>query len=282
MTVSTMRRERGRSMRSARLKRPELSKRNRFTRRFMSTAALLVFLVFWEVYVRLTNTPAFLLPPPSAVVLEVINSWPKLFPNAVQTIGEVAVGYGASAIIAITLGILISVSDMLERAIMPLLVATDAIPKIAIAPLLLIWFGTGATSKVVLVSLVTFFPILITTITGMGSADRSLITMFRSVGSSRWDEIVKLRLPYAVPYIFTGLKVATTLSVIGAVIAEWVSSSAGLGYLIISGITNFETTLVFASILILVVISLSFYNAVSYIGKRLSWQRDATVTTTDR
>lgn len=281
MTVSIARRPRRREVALGGQKGAGRRKRNRFMRRFTSAAALVAFLLFWEIYVRLTNTPAFLLPPPSAVVSEVFNSWPKLFPNAIQTIGEVAVGYGTSAVIAIILGILISVSDTLERAILPLLVATDAIPKIAVAPLLLIWFGTGATSKVVLVSLVTFFPILITTITGMGSADRSLLTMFRSVGASKWDEIVKLRLPYAVPYIFAGLKVATTLSVIGAVIAEWVSSSAGLGYLIISGITNFQTTIVFASILLLMVISLSFYNGVSFIGKRLSWQRDVKVTRMD-
>lgn len=246
----------------------------RFMRRYTSVIALVFFFLLWELGVRLTNTPAFLLPPPSDVVVEVFRAWPKLFPNALQTIGEVAIGYGVSAVIAILLGILISISRTLERALLPLLVATDAIPKIAIAPLLLIWFGTGMTSKIVLVGLVTFFPILITTITGMGSADRSLVTLFRSVGASRWDEIVKLKLPYAVPYVFTGLKVATTLSVIGAVIAEWVSSSAGLGYLIISGITNFQTSLVFASIVLLVVISLTFYNGVSLLGRRLSWQKD--------
>jgi ABC-type nitrate/sulfonate/bicarbonate transport system permease component len=245
--------------------------------RYASGLTLALFLLAWEAAVRILNTPEFLLPPPSAIFREVIVSWEILLPHMVQTLKEIAMGYGVSAVVAILLGVGIAMSGLLEKALMPLLIATDAIPKIAIAPLLLIWFGTGALSKVILVGLVTFFPILITTITGMQSADPNLVRMFRSVGASRRHEIFKLRLPYAVPYVFAGLKVATTLSVIGAVIAEWVSSSSGLGYLIISGITNFQTLLVFAGIFVLILISLSFYSAVSLLGRKLSW-RDSTET----
>lgn len=244
----------------------------RFMGRYLSPLTLLLILVAWELAIRLSGTAEYLLPAPTSIAKEFANSWDKILANTWDTLKEIAIGYVAGVVTAVFLGILISTVTFLERALMPLLVATDAVPKIAIAPLLLLWFGTGMTSKVILVIMVTFFPILITTITGMRAADRSLLNLFQSVGASRKDQIVKLRLPYAIPYIFAGLKVATTLSVIGAIIAEWVSSSSGLGHLIIAGITNFETTLVFACIVVLIAISLIFFHAIDLLGKRVSWQ----------
>lgn len=251
----------------------------RILKRFPSIISLAMCLTLWEGAVRLFETPEFLLPPPTTVFSEIVASWSTLLPHIAQTMKEIGIGYVASAVVAIGLGILISMSGVVERAAMPILVATDSVPKIAIAPLLLIWFGTGNLSKVLLVALVSFFPILITTISGMRSVDRNLLMIFRSVGASRTDEIIKLRIPNAVPYVFAGLKVATTLSVIGAVVAEWVSSSSGLGYVIISGITNFETGLVFAGIFILIAISVAFYTAVDALGRLLSWQASGSVRT---
>ena len=148
---------------------------------------------------------------------------------------------------------------LVERLIMPIFVGLQSVPKIAIAPLILVWVGAGIGSKIAVVASIAFFPIVINTMAGFKEVDRGLADVFRSVDANERQMFFRLRLPYAMPYIFAGLRIATTLSVLGAIVAEWLAASNGLGYLVLSGSFNFNTARSFAAIIALAVIGTAFF-----------------------
>ena len=170
-------------------------------------------------------------------------------------------------------------SFMFERLIMPIFVGLQSVPKIAIAPLILVWVGAGIGSKILVVMSIAFFPIVINTMAGFKEVDQGLTDVFRSVAATERQMLVKLRLPYAVPYIFAGLRIATTLAVLGAIVAEWLAASNGLGYLVLSGSFNFNTARSFAAIIALAVIGTLFFNLMSWIETRVSWRSGLTDST---
>jgi NitT/TauT family transport system permease protein len=155
---------------------------------------------------------------------------------------------------------------------MPIFVGLQSVPKIAIAPLILVWIGAGAGSKIAVVMSIAFFPIVINTMAGFKEVDRGLADVFRSVAANERQMLFRLRLPYAIPYIFAGLRIATTLAVLGAIVAEWLAASNGLGYLVLSGSFNFNTARSFAAIISLAVIGTLFFNFMSWIEARMSWR----------
>lgn len=155
---------------------------------------------------------------------------------------------------------------------MPIFVGLQSVPKIAIAPLILVWVGAGIGSKVLVVMSIAFFPIVINTMTGFKEVDRGLADVFRSVAATERQMLLRLRLPYAVPYIFAGLRIATTLAVLGAIVAEWLAASNGLGYLVLSGSFNFNTARSFAAIIALAIIGMTFFNLMSWAERRISWR----------
>lgn len=233
-------------------------------------------LAIWWAAAELTGLPEFILPGPGGVVsrfLQVLSDG-SLIRHTMATGTEVALGLIAGTISAITLGYLLAKSPTLERLLSPYVVASQAIPIVAIAPLLIIWFGPGRLSKILIAALIVFFPILINTIVGIRSVPADLYNLMRSMRATRWQTFAKLELPAALPVLLGGLKVGATLSVIGAVVGEFVAAEEGLGFLINLGRGMYDTALVFVAVFILVALALSLYGIVALLEASLvRWRR---------
>lgn len=240
--------------------------------RYSTWLLLLVLGALWEALVHAFDIPQFLLPAPSQVLALTIEEWDLIQKHSLSTIGSILSGYVCAVIFALMVSALMIRFPLCERLIMPLFVGLQSVPKIAIAPLILVWVGAGAGSKILVVMSIAFFPIVINTMTGFKEVDRGLTEVFRSVAASERQLLLRLRLPYAVPYIFAGLRIATTLAVLGAIVAEWLAASSGLGYLVLSGSFNFNTARSFAAILALAIIGTSFFALMSFLEQRISWR----------
>ncbi|WP_127090807.1 ABC transporter permease [Aquabacter cavernae] len=237
---------------------------------------LTAFLIgLWEFAVRFFKIPPFLLPAPSQIAVLMYNEWSLIRMHAAATISSMVSGYVCAVIFALTVSALMIRFPLMERCVMPIFVALQSVPKIAIAPLILVWVGAGFHSKLLVVTAIAFFPIVINTMTGFKEVDRGLRDVFTSVAASERQIFFQLRLPYAMPYIFAGLRIATTLAVLGAIVAEYLAASNGLGYLVLSGSFNFNTARSFAAIIALAVIGTTFFGLMSLIERRLSWKRHA-------
>ncbi len=237
--------------------------------------AAAVTLLAWEVFSRLSGLPSFILPSPLMVWDRFLRAMSdgSLLSNAIVTITEVLMGLLAGALTATLTGYLIAKSRMFERIISPFLVASQAVPIVAIAPLLVIWFGSGIFSKVLICSLIVFFPVLVNTIVGIRAVPRSLHELMRSLHASRWQVLHHLEIPAAQPIFLGGLRIGATLSVIGAVVGEFVGADKGLGFLINVGRGQYDTALVFVAVFALILLALGLYGIVILLEKRLlSWQ----------
>jgi NitT/TauT family transport system permease protein len=221
----------------------------------------------WEVAVRIFKVAPYLLPPPSTVVVELVTRWPRVLDGALITTQEILAGYLLAIVVSVPLALLIAYSRAFEATLYPLIVFLQIVPKIAIAPLFIIWFGFGFTSKLLLVFLLSFFPIVVSSIAGFKSLDPDVMDLARSTGASEWLMFRKIRLPQALPSIFTGLKVGAALAATAAVVAEFVASNRGLGYLLLEYNGNLETAMVFAVVLVLSAIGLLVYYAVELLEK---------------
>lgn len=240
--------------------------------RYSTLWLVTALILFWEGLVHLFDIPQFLLPAPSEVLALTINEWDLIQKHSLATIGSILSGYLCAVLFALLVSALMIRFPLFERLVMPIFVGMQSVPKIAIAPLILVWVGAGAGSKIVVVMSIAFFPIVINTMAGFKEVDRGLADVFRSVAASERQLLFKLRLPYAVPYIFAGLRIATTLAVLGAIVAEWLAASSGLGYLVLSGSFNFNTARSFAAILALALIGTSFFALMSWVEQRISWR----------
>ncbi len=228
----------------------------------------------WQVAVVLLRVHTYVLPAPSLVIARIIKAWPILLPNAVVTVEETLIGFALGALVGFVLALLIAYSRLLGQVLYPLIVASQAVPKIAIAPLFILWFGFGIWPKVVVTILLVFFPVVVTSAEGLLSVDRNLVELLRSVSANPWQVFVKVRLPHALPQILAGLKIAIALAVVGAVVGEWVGADRGLGYLILFANSQLDTTLSFAAITLLVVIGVVLFVAVDLAGRVLTpWNR---------
>jgi len=228
---------------------------------------LIVFLLLWDIVVRLGQYPAFVLPSPHRVALRllVILRDPSFPSHILVTLQEVFGGLVLGLTVAVLLGYALAKSPMLERILSPYIVASQAIPIVALAPLLVIWFGVGSLSKILVCALTLFFPVLINTIVGIRSVDPGLRDLMRSLRASRWQVLRYLEFPAALPVLFGGLKVGVTLSVIGAVVGEFVGSDRGLGFLVNLARGLFDTPLMFVAHFTLMAIALVRYLAVSWL-----------------
>lgn len=225
--------------------------------------------LLWEVLARLSGFPPFILPLPGQVwarFLAVLASGQLAF-HAAVTLGEVLAGLGLGLGLASVLGYVIAKSPGLERLLTPYIVASQAVPIVAIAPLLVIWFGSGLRSKVLICALIVFFPILINTVLGLRSVEPDLRDLLRSLRASAWQTFTKLELPAALPILLGGLKVGATLSVIGAVVGEFVGADRGLGFLINFAKGQYDTALVFVAVIALVAIALGLYGVVTLLER---------------
>jgi NitT/TauT family transport system permease protein len=230
---------------------------------------ILVFLAVWQAAVAILKAPAYLLPPPTEIFRAFFSELPKLLHHGWITTYEMLLGYGLAVIIAIPLAIAITSSSRFDRFVMPTMLFFQVVPKVAIAPLFLVWFGVGTTPKVLLAFLISFFPIVIDAAVGLRSMSAEMNDLARSMGASRMQVFAQFRLPTSLPYLFSGLKVAATLAVAGAVVGEFVGADKGLGYLLMVTGTNLETAMMFATLFALTMIGLVFFYAVEFLEQLL-------------
>jgi NitT/TauT family transport system permease protein len=254
-------------------------------RRGGAVAIFVLLFVVWELAVRLTGVKEYLLPPPSKVWTEFWKRHDMIAGAAWVTTSEILAGYALAVVVSIPLALAVAYSRFMEQAVYPVIVFLQIIPKIAIAPLFIIWFGFGFTPKLLLVFLLSFFPIVVASIAGFKSADRDVMDFARTTGASRLRMFFKISLPQALPQIFTGLKVGAALAATAAVVAEFVASDRGLGYLLLQYNGQLDTPMVFATIVVLSLIGLVVYYAVEVIERlAIPWHvsqqtqvRDATL-----
>jgi len=242
---------------------------------WLGLASLAAGLLAWWIAARYSGLPSFILPSPAQVWTRSLRALTdgSLFMHAGVTLFEILTGLLVGALAATILGYLVAKSRALERILSPYLVASQAVPLVAIAPLLVIWFGPGIFSKILICALIVFFPVLVNTVVGVRAVPIALHNLMRSLRATRGQILLKLEIPAALPVFLGGLRIGATLSVIGAVVGELVGADMGLGFLINVGRGQYDTALVFVAIFALVALALSLYGLVAFAEKRLlSWQ----------
>lgn len=250
----------------------------RYGDRLLIPVVLALFVLLWEGLVRWQAYPPFILPRPMQVWQKLLTTLESgtLQQHGLTTLSEIGLGLLLGLSVAFVLGYLLGKNRFIERLLSPYIVASQAIPIVAIAPLLIIWFGSGLLSKVLVCALITFFPTLISTIVGIRNVDPNLRDLMRSLRADRWTTFRLLELPAAAPVLFGGLKLSVILSVVGAVVGEFAGADAGLGFLINLGKGILDTPLMFVAIFALIAIAMALYLAVvaveSYV---LRWQQNA-------
>lgn len=212
---------------------------------------MLALVLVWEAAVRLFGIPVYLLPAPSVIWVDCIAIAGTIWGHTVATLHTVVVGFVVSIVISLPLAVALTSSRMVASAIYPLLVLTQAIPKVALAPILVVLLGANELPRVVVTFLVAFFPLVIAIATGLLAVPSELIELGRSYKASMLQELWRIRIPYAIPFIFSGLKVAIALSVVGAVVGEFVNADKGLGYLIVSSTAFFQVPVAFGALILL-------------------------------
>jgi NitT/TauT family transport system permease protein len=246
------------------------------TRAKNSLWALTLFaaiLAAWEMSVRLLHIPDIILPGPADIVDYLVRRQKLFFTHLLPTFLQTVWGFALAVTGGMLLAIFVSLTEFGRKAVMPLLVVAQIVPKIAIAPLLMLWFGLGDLSRVLIAFLVAFFPIVINTASGLNSVSEEVALMGRAFARSRWDFFLKIQFPHAVPYILDGMKVSITLAITGVIVAEFVSSQSGLGYLIMFGNGRLDTTMMMAAIVVLSAMGLLLYGVIAVLARAVVyWQ----------
>lgn len=234
--------------------------------------ALGAFLLAWKALVVVTGYPPFVLPPPELVLGRFVSAWADgtIAPHALRTLYEVVVGFGVGAGLALVAGYVLARLPLAERLLSPYLVAAQATPILALAPLLVLWFGPGLTAKIVICALIVFFPVTIATMVGVRAVDARLLELARSLRATRWQVVRTLEIPAALPAIFGGLRVGVTLAVVGAIVGEWAGADRGLGLLInLARGSLFDIPLLFATLLTIALMGIVLYALVVLVERTL-------------
>lgn len=232
-------------------------------KRLAPVALLAAVVAAWEAAARLGAVEDYLLPAPSEVGRALVTDRELLFPDAWVTAQEVLLGFAIAVALGLGLAVLLHLSTVVRQAVYPLVVASQAVPVIVIAPILVIWFGFGMAPKLIVIALICFFPIVVNTFDGLQSVDRDQVKMLQTLNASRSDVFRYLELPASLPYLFSGAKIAVAVAVIGAVFGELVGSDAGLGHAIQIGTAQLLTARVFAAVLILSVMAIGLFALVA-------------------
>jgi len=233
---------------------------------------IIVLIVGWDAAIRVFKIPPYLIPPPLQVVTQLVKEWPMLWRESLPTLYATLGGFVASVLVGVPIAMWISYSRVVESFVYPLLVFSQSVPKVAIAPLFVVWFGFGVIPKVIAAFLLGFFPVIVATVQGFKSVESDVIDLARSMGASPFKIFLKFRLPQAMPAIFSGLKVSVTLAVVGAVVGEFVGSNSGLGYVLQKANGTFDLPLMFAALVILSMIGVLLFLAIELIERwALPW-----------
>lgn len=246
-------------------------------RRLSGAAALIAFLVIWEAGVRLTGAPAFILPAPSRIAGVLLTRFDIIAPEALVTMGEILGGFAFGTGAGIVAALLMARWRFAAEAFGPLLVVAQALPVFAIAPVLVLWFGFGYASKVVMAGLIIFFPVATSFFEGLRRTETGLIDLARLARASEFDTLRLIRVPAALPSLASGLRIAAAVAPLGAIVGEWVGSSSGLGLLMLHANARMQTDLVFAALAVLIVLSLVLWALVGWLTKPfLHWSPTTT------
>ena len=239
-----------------------------------SMVLIFIILAVWESVCRGFNIADFILPAPSRIITVAVFQAPMIVPHAGITAMEILIGIVLSLLVAVPLSMIMFARPAVENALAPFLVASQAVPVFAIAPLLVIWLGYGMASKVLMAAVIIFFPITVSLLEGFKSCDSEYRVLFQLMGAGFWKTMRLLYWPWALPHFFAGLKVGVSVATIGAVIGEWVGAQQGLGYLMIQANARLKVDLVFAAILWLAGMGLSLWMVVGYLEKRvIAWKQ---------
>ena len=235
---------------------------------------VVALLAVWQIVVRANLSLAYVLPSPGAIAQALALNWGTIYDNTIPTLMETVLGLLVATALGLLLAVLLDLSSWSRRAIYPLLITSQTIPIVAIAPLLLIWFGFDIGPKVIVVALYCFFPIAVATADGLASAEPDLLKLLKSMGASRWQILWLVRLPGAMPSFFSGLRIAATYSVTGAIVGEFVGARKGLGIYMILSSNSHAIPVVFALIFVTAVLSLVLFGLVSLVERlALPWYR---------
>ncbi len=227
-----------------------------------SVLAMLALVLLWQGVVVLFGVKEYIMPTPTAAIGKLFDPNYQWTSNFLATLYAVLGAFTLSAVLGIALAVVIVWNDLLLRTVMPVLVLFNTLPKIALAPLFVVWLGYGIWPNIVIGTTIAFFPMVVNTAVGLASAEPEMLDLVRTLRASRWQILRKIRFPNAVPYIFTGLKLNATMSVIGALVGEFVASERGLGSLIITGGVTMETASIFASLILISALGLVLYGLV--------------------
>ena len=249
-------------------------------KRIQNTLPIILSIVFallaWQLTVQWTQLPRFILPAPMDVwsrFLEALNDGSLLYHTGI-TLAEIVLGLLVGITFATMMGYALAKSRSLEKILSPYLVASQAIPIVAIAPLLVIWLGDGILSKVVICALIVFFPVLVNTVVGVRAVPTALYDLMHSIRATRWQILLKLEIPASLPIMLGGLRIGATLSVIGAIVGELVDAEQGLGFLLQLGDFQYDTSMVFVAVFMLIALALSMYGVVTLLERKfLKWQK---------
>ncbi len=237
---------------------------------------LAAILLAWEWSVRAFGIPFYILPSPSRIAHLMVEDQGLLLSQSAVTLGEVLLGFAIAFLLGVALALLIFSSRVIERAVYPFIIASQTVPVFAIAPLLIVWLGYGIASKVAMTALIVFFPIVVNTVDGLRAADPDAVNLLRILGATPVQVLWKIRVPAALPFVFSGARIAVATSVIGAVIGEWVGATQGLGFLMIHANAQLHIDLVFAAIVYLSLMAIGLFVAVSGLESlALPWRRVA-------
>lgn len=232
-----------------------------------------LILAGWQLAVRALQIPDIILPSPTDIAEYLVRRdqlfLKHLWPTLIQTIW----GFALAVVGGVLLAIVVSLTEFGKRAIMPLLVVAQIVPKIAVAPLFMLWFGLGDLSRVLIAFTVAFFPMVINTASGLSSVNQEVVLLGRAFARSRWEFFLKIQFPHALPYIFDGMKVSITLAIIGVIVAEFVSSQRGLGYLIMFGNGQLDTVMMMTAIVVLSAMGLALYAIISVMARVIVYWR---------
>ncbi|BCQ29556.1 ABC transporter permease subunit (plasmid) [Caballeronia sp. NK8] len=232
-------------------------------------------IAIWAAAVRLFDIPAYVMPGPGLVFSRLVEEYPQLWSNSIVTVTEIVWGFGLTIVTAIPVGLVIALSPLAKQVVYPPLMFLQLVPKIAVAPLFLVWLGFGIESKVLLTVLMTFFPLLLASVSGFQILDNRLLYLTQSMGASSWQTFRYLRLPAALPVIFSGIKTSATIAATAAIVAEFVGANKGLGYVLLRGTSTMDIGLTFAVIAVLTFIGIAINYIVEFAEWAMTpWQRD--------
>jgi NitT/TauT family transport system permease protein len=242
-----------------------LSGARRGSRDIMPAVGLaVVVLVVWEAVIRLFVVPAFVLPAPTAIIASLVENRAPLAVAARATAIEILLGFVLASVVGIAVALVIVRYERFGRALYPLIVLFQNVPKVALAPIFILWFGYDLAPKILLIVVIAFFPVAIDMLAGLQSVEPSFVSLMRSVGAGNGKILVRVRIPHSLPHLMAGLKVAITFSVIGAIVGEFAGANQGLGYVIQFASTQLDTPLIFAALVVVSVVGLIFYYLVEF------------------